>query len=67
MKQNVAKTSLELENSGLSQDVPDRFQRAPESLSLGRTILGSPLQTLIAQEKYAKAKVDIGLTTEGYY
>ena len=61
----AAKTSLKPGNPGLSQNGPGKFQKAPESLSLGRTILGSPRWTLIAQENILSLKMDIGLNIEG--
>ena len=61
----AAKTSLKPGNPGLSRNAPGKFQKAPESLSLGRTILGSPRWTLIAQENILSLKMDIGLNIEG--
>ena len=49
----------------MSRDAPSRFQKVPKSLSLGRTLHGLPRRTLIAQEKYVRAKIDIGVTQRG--
>ena len=67
VNQNAVKISLEPENPSLSWGASGKFQNAPESLSLGRTILSLPRKTLIAQEKHDKVKMDIGLNIEGYW
>ena len=58
---NAAKMSLEPGNPGLSRDAPGRFQKAPETLSLGQTIVGSPRKTRCFPKTQSEGRDELGM------